>query len=237
MALASPPPPFAIATGDYMFAKPAVGQAGPQLDLYLAARTRYPNPVFPALGNHECTGATASNCGDVSVDGLTDNYQQFVAKLLAPIGQTLPYFTFTVAAIDGTWTAKFVFVAANAWSTDQAAWLDGALVPETTYTFVVRHEPTAANTAPGVDPSQQIIDAHPYTLLITGHTHTYERRSGREIVIGNGGAPLSGSKDFGWGLVQQRADGAIQVDMLDYHTGLPDLGFRFAVNADGSAAP
>ena len=33
------------------------------LDLYLAARQPYPNVQFPAMGNHECTGATASNCG------------------------------------------------------------------------------------------------------------------------------------------------------------------------------
>jgi hypothetical protein len=37
--------------------------------------------------------------------------------------------------------------------------------------------------------------------------------------------------------LQQRADGAIQVDMVDYATGALDTAFRFAVNPDGSSAP
>jgi hypothetical protein len=37
--------------------------------------------------------------------------------------------------------------------------------------------------------------------------------------------------------VQQRADNAIQFDMLDYQTSAPDTSFRFAVNPDGSSAP
>ena len=57
------------------------------------------------------------------------------------------------------------------------------------------------------------------------------------MIIGNGGAPLTGSKDYGFGMVNQRPDGAIQVDMIDYHTLLADPSFRFAVNADGTAAP
>ena len=43
--------------------------------------------------------------------------------------------------------------------------------------------------------------------------------------------------NYGYGLVQQRADGALQVDMVDYGTGQLDTAFRFAVRADGSAAP
>ena len=78
---------------------------------------------------------------------------------------------------------------------------------------------------------------HPYTLAIVGHTHTYEHFSGREVIIGNGGAPLTGSKNYGFGVFGQRADGAIQVDMLDYSTGLADTRFRFAVKPDGSPAP
>jgi hypothetical protein len=57
------------------------------------------------------------------------------------------------------------------------------------------------------------------------------------VIFGNGGAPLSGSGNYGFGLVQQRADNAIQVDMLDYSSMQPDTKFEFAVNPDGSAAP
>ncbi|HEY8087369.1 MAG TPA: hypothetical protein VIF09_05980, partial [Polyangiaceae bacterium] len=59
----SPPPTFGVSTGDYMFATPGKGNAAPQLGLYITARGNYSNLMFPAMGNHECTGYTASNCG------------------------------------------------------------------------------------------------------------------------------------------------------------------------------
>ena len=229
--------PFVITTGDYMFASTRGQEAGPQLDLYLAARAQYAGTVFPAMGNHECTGATASNCGPASADGVTSNYATYLAKMLAPIAQTLPYYAVNLSASDGSWTAKLVFVAANAWSADQAAWLDTTLAQATTYTIVVRHESRSANTAPGVTPSEQIMARYPYTLSIVGHTHTYEHFSGREVIIGNGGAPISSGKNYGFGVVSQRTDGALQVDMLDYATGSTDTRFRFAVKADGTPAP
>jgi len=231
-----PQVPFVVSTGDYQFSYGST--AGAQLDLYLGARKQFPGPEFPAMGNHECTGATASNCGPGTHSGQTANYQAFMSKMLAPIGQTKPYYAIHVAAADGSWTAKFVFVAANAWTSDQGTWLDSAMSESTTYTFVVRHEPASATTAPGVTPSEQIMAKHPYTLAIVGHSHTYGRSSQREVIVGNGGAPLSsGSVDYGYALVQRRSDGAIQVDMIDYMTAQPVSGMGFAVKADGSPAP
>ena len=78
---------------------------------------------------------------------------------------------------------------------------------------------------------------YPYTLAIVGHTHTYQKSGSREVIVGNGGAPHSGGASYGFGLLQQRADNAIQVDMLDSSTMQPDSSFRFAVKADGSPAP
>ncbi len=233
-----PHPPFAVSTGDYQFAKSSGSQAAPQIDLYMAARSHFSGAVFPAMGNHECTGATASNCGPGSQDGSTSNYQAFLSKMLGPVGQSSPFYSIEVDAADGSWTSKFVFVAANAWSSAQASWLSNVLSQSTTYTFIVRHESKAANQAPGVDPSEQIMAQHPYTLSIVGHTHTYERSGPREIIVGNGGAPLTGGKNFGYAIVNQRAsDGAIVVDMVDYASGLGDASFHFAVKADGSPAP
>jgi hypothetical protein len=77
----------------------------------------------------------------------------------------------------------------------------------------------------------------PYTLAIVGHTHTYAKTGPRQVTMGNGGAPLTGGSTYGFGLISQRADDAIQVDMIDYQTGKADLGFRFALKADGSPAP
>jgi hypothetical protein len=227
-----PRPPFVISTGDYMFASDrAAGQAAAQLGLYMKARAGYSGLFFPAMGNHECTGATISNCAP----NPTPNYLEFVARMLAPIEKALPYYVIGLDSVDGTWTAKVVFVAANAWSSSQQSWLEATLSLRTTYTFVVRHEPASEGDAPGVSPSEAIMARHPYTLAIVGHDHTYGHYPDhpREVLIGNGGAPLS-SKDFGYGLFAQRADGAIVVDMVHWLTGQRDPAFHFVVAADGS---
>ncbi len=230
----NPVPLFSVSTGDYMFASTSGGQASPQLDLYLQARAKFPGTFFPAMGNHECTGATASNCGSGNQDGITDNYTQFLSKLLGPIQKTAPYYSVDINASDNSWTSKFVFVAANAWDSTQASWLQQTMARQTTYTFVVRHESSSANTAPGVSPSDQILSGSAYTLLIVGHSHTYDHPSTKEVLFGNGGAPLSGSANYGYGVFTQRPDGAIVVDAVDYQSNQPDPSFHFAVKPDGT---
>jgi Calcineurin-like phosphoesterase len=232
----SPRPHFAVSSGDYIFSTGNGTQAAPQFDLYQAARTKFSGTLFPAMGNHECTGAVTSNCGTVK-DGTPANYTAFLSKMLSPIGKTKPYYDIRVDALDHKWTSKFLFVAANAWDAAQGAWMKQAMAKPTTYTFVVRHEPVAASNAPGVKPSEAIMAQFPYTLAIVGHTHTYAKTGPRQVTMGNGGAPLTGGSTYGFGLISQRADDAIQVDMIDYQTGKADLGFRFALKADGSPAP
>jgi hypothetical protein len=225
-------PQFAVTTGDYMFASSGGGQVSPQLDLYLGARSNYGGWVYPTMGNHECTGRTASNCGLGNADGMTENYQGFLDRLLGPLGQMKPYYSVHLAAADGTWTAKFVFVAANAWDQDQATWLDSELALPTTYTFMVRHEGAGVG-APGVAPSDASLGAHPYTLLIAGHSHTFEYRGyDKEVIIGNGGAPISGSVNYGYVIAERRADGAIQFSAKDYQTRA--VFSSFVVQADGT---
>jgi hypothetical protein len=240
LAAVKPEPPFVLSTGDYQFSNPYGTQAAAQLQLYLNARGPYTGVQFPAMGNHECTGGTASNCGSGNTNGLTNNYKQFMSLLLGPIQKTTPYYAIDVNATDSSWTAKFVFIAANAWDSAQASWLDSTLAASTTYTFVVRHEPKSASTAPGVSPSETIMAKHPYTLAIVGHSHEYyhsKYSNPKEVVIGNGGAPLATNQTYGYAIFAQRTDGAIQVDMYDYQSGQPDTSFRFAVKADGSPAP
>jgi hypothetical protein len=231
----SPRPLFTISTGDYMFASASGTQAGPQMDLYLGARSHYSGTVFPAMGNHECTGATTSNCGPGTTDGVTNNYNVFMSKLLAPLGKTSPNYSVEIDATDRSWTSKFVFVAGNAWTSADATWLSGVLAQKTTYTFIVRHEPKAA-ASPGSTGSEPIMAQYPYTLAIVGHTHTYGKTGPKQVTIGNGGAPLVGSANYGYALIQQRADGAVQVDMIDATTGKPDTAFRFALHPDGTPA-
>ncbi len=232
----SPQPSFVLSTGDYQFASapPTSGSStsAPQLALFMQARAKFPGPWFPAMGNHECNGYTASNCGSGNTDGVTENYTNFLSTMLGPLAQTNPYYVIKINATDGSWTSKFVFVAANAWDSTQSSWLSATLAETTTYTFVIRHEATEANTAPGVSPSDSIISQYPLTLEINGHTHDYSK-SGNKIVMGNGGAPLTGSGDYGYGIVQQRSDGAMIVDEYDYMTNQADSSFHFVVTPTG----
>jgi hypothetical protein len=215
----APMPDFAITTGDYMFASTGGAEVDPQLDLYLGARSSYTGFVYPAMGNHECNGYTKSNCGPAGSDGEPPNYTQFMARMIAPIGEGRAYYAERFAAMDGSWTAKFVFIAANAWNKDQEHWLDLVLGEPTTYTFVVRHEPPDSNTAPGVDPSQTIIAKHPFTMLVTGHTHTYRHVPAyREIIVGNGGAPLTSAANYGYVIVARQPDGTLDVQSKDYQS-------------------
>ena len=228
----SPRPSFVVSTGDYLFASGRRGDiAAAQLDLYMRARALYSGAFFPAMGNHECTGATVSNCALTP----TATYSIFLQSVLGSIDRAVPYYAVRIDAIDASWSAKVVFVAANAWSSAQQTWLEGALSVSTTYTFVVRHEPASETEAPGVAPSETLMARHPYTLAIVGHTHTYGhyRDHPREVLIGNGGAPLS-SKTFGFGVFAQAPDGTIVVDMVDWQSGERDPAFHFVVAPDGT---
>ncbi len=226
----NPEPPFVVSTGDYQFSNPTGSQAAAQLTKYLNARGSYSGVQFPAMGNHECTGATASNCGSGNANGITNNYSSYMSMMLGPLQKTTPYYVINVNATNNAWTAKFVFIAANAWDSTQASWLSSTLAQKTTYTFIVRHEPASATTAPGTSPSESIMSQYPYTLAIVGHSHEYYHSSGsREVVIGNGGAPISTSQDYGYALVQQLTNGNIQVDMYDYQTNAKDSSFEFDV--------
>jgi hypothetical protein len=230
----NPRPGFAIGTGDYQFSSNGSSQTAPQLDLYLNARAKFSNPEYPTMGNHECTGATKSNCGAGTTNGLTSIYNTYVSKILTPLGLHGPYYSLLVQPPSMAWSAKVVFVAANAWTSAQATWLDSILSQPSTYTFIVRHESSQANTAPGVTPSGQIIAKHPYTMLIVGHDHTYKRMSQKEVMVGNGGAPLTTGSVYGYGVVAQRSDGTIQFTFYNYKTHA--VLDSFAVNADGSPA-
>jgi hypothetical protein len=243
----SPRPAFALTTGDYTFASPQGNQAVPQTDLYVNARSAFSNVVFPAMGVHECDGVMADNCGacgsGCSAEGTcvggvcqTPTYSAFVSQMLAPIGESLPYYTIHVDGTGGAWTAKFVIVACNAWSPAQATWLDTELATPTTYTFVVRHEDSTYTTAPclsgvGLDNAATIMSQHPYTLLIAGHPNTFEYfASEKEVVVGNGGAPLGGTADggvvdYGYVIAQQQPSGDIQLDELDYATNTVQATF------------
>lgn len=197
----NPKPEFAVATGDYQFANPSGSQGQAQLDLYAGARANFTGQLFPTMGNHECTGATAGNCAGTSSNNLT----AFKNTLLAPINQTNPWYRIDVNAVDGSWTSKFLFVACNDWDSTQQSWLQGELGQSTTYTFVVRHEPRNNGTAPCANTVDAMLTSSNTTLLLVGHTHTYSTY-GNQVLVGTGGAPLT-SSTYGWATIQQVSAG------------------------------
>jgi hypothetical protein len=157
--------------------------------------------------------------------------------MLGPIQKTLPYYSFNVNAPDGSWTSKFVVTAPNAWDTAQQTWLGTALAQKTTYTFVIRHEPSTSSGNPaGVAAIDTLLGMNPYTLLIVGHSHEYQHPYVQVALFGNGGAPLDNpAQGYGFGTFQRRAsDGAIVVDAIDSMTGAADASFHFAITPTGA---
>ncbi|MGZ3425169.1 MAG: metallophosphoesterase family protein [Polyangia bacterium] len=211
--IAQQAPSFVVGTGDYMFASTSNGPAvDAQLSMLLSAEQGFAGPVYHALGNHECTGATASNCPN---GNETANVRAFMS-LLVPPGTTTPYYR--VDFDTGQGSAKLVVIAANAWSATQAAWLETQLADPTTYTFVARHEAAAVTETAGAVASEAIVQKYPLTLELLGHWHRYQRLDTRHIVSGNGGAPLS-TGHYGFVLVDLLTNGNLTVSEIDQATG------------------
>ena len=220
---------FAVGTGDYMFASNDTAVQG-QVDQLVAGEANFTGPIYHALGNHECTGATASNCPN---GNETPNIRAFMSRLV-PSGTTTPYYRVDVDTPSGK--AKFVFVAANAWSDAQASWLTTQLADPTTYTFIVRHEPASITETPGVSPSEAIIKQFPMTLELLGHSHEYRRLDKQHVISGNGGAPIhsyfgnSASNNYGFLLFEQQPDGTLSATEIDESTGNPTDSWTISAN-------
>ena len=72
-------------------------------------------------------------------------------------------------------------------------------------------------------------------MLLVGHSHSYERLAQRELLVGNGGAPATGSAPYGYVIARRRDDGAIEFSA--YRWDNRQRFDQFAVWADGSSAP
>jgi hypothetical protein len=228
---------------------------------FMADRSaNYTGTLIPTLGNHEACGQDAATTGNCTTwtSGLIHDY---LVDIVQPsTGQSAyPYYS---VVLYGAWgTAKLVNVAANAWTSAQNTWLTNTLNVATTYTFVIRHEPSNATTAPGVTPSESLFASHytsgTLTLSLTGHTHlvqlpggtkpygdSYGSTQAYEIIMGNAGAPLDAGPYYGYGVLTRRAsDGAVVIqayeamssDGVTLLNNAPDPSFRFAVNPNGSS--
>ena len=251
----SPHPFFTITTGDYMCCGSGCSgsdsgcSSGQQLScaqqagIYTSAAQQFKGQVFSVLGNHECATSTSSNCGPSGQS--TENYTAFLTNILGTFGITPSvyptlanseaYYRIDIKSSDATnpWTAKFLMLAANAWDSAQSSWLTAQLATQTTYTFVVRHEPTSTtNCGSGCSDSNSIVQSAfgqgQVTMMLVGHSHIYRQDSisggygsgsggGVELVIGNGGAPLS-SGNFGYEICQQVTGGNITCTQYEYQS-------------------
>jgi hypothetical protein len=232
IARLNPMPEFVLATGDYVYASTQGSESVTQLKLYTDARAGFHGPLWATMGNHECDGFTRTNCANRS----TSNFDAFVTSMLQPIGESKPWYVRRVDAPDGSWTAKFIIVAANWWNSTERDWLNQQLSAPTTYTFVIRHEPSSAPTAPGINDIDAAVSAHPVTLVLEGHTHTWRHDTGsKEVIIGNGGAPATGGVPPGYTIVSQQADKSLVISNYDSSNG--HALSTFAVKPDGTSAP
>ena len=220
--------PFAVGTGDYMFAATSTAVTA-QLDLFQSAEANYTGYVFHCMGNHECNGRTASNCPNLNE---YPNVTAFRSRLQADLPEVYHDFTVTTSLGD----AHFILAAPNAWTSTQSTWLSNALnVTGPRYTFVFTHEPPNASGPPaGATEAEAIITRHTTTLRIYGHTHEYAHQTPNIVITGNAGAPLQHPGDhYGFVEVIQRADGNIVLN--EYAIGDPaTLSSSFVVTPTGT---
>jgi hypothetical protein len=219
---------FMVGTGDYMFASSA-SAVDAQLQLFTAARAAFGGPVYLTMGNHECNGYTNSNC-----PALNEHPNVTAFLKLLPAGVSKPFYRVDLDTPKGK--AKLLFVAANAWSDEQGQWLQQQLADATAYTFVVRHEPTprySSDTAPGVAPSEALIGAAPFTLMLLGHSHEYLHFDAKHVISGNAGAPLSSGQHYGFLMIEQQDDGSLQASEIDEASGNVTDSWR--IDAAGNA--
>jgi hypothetical protein len=213
---------FALDLGDHMYVcNDSVQTATAQMDLFVGATRRFPGTWFMTEGNHECWKGPCV----AGMPGVNDaNYAVFM-QALAPISQT-PYYSFDVQTSLGL--ATFVVIADNSWSNAQQSWLEQTLATadaKAKYTIVARHHPTDDSTVATNPLSLQIVRAHKFALLLTGHSHLYKHTSadgGRVLVMGNSGAPLIvGGTFYGYAIVDQLATGMLKVSVYDINAQSP----------------
>ena len=209
---------FALDQGDHMFnCGSSFADAATQMQLYVSAAATLGKTVFMTMGNHECSGESTALC-TTAVYGHNANYTAFIDALrtISP----LPYYRFDVQTENGL--AVFLVVADDVWDATEQSWLEQQLTDadaKARYTFVSKHHPDGNTDHPQFQQIYDLVTSHKFTLFFTGHSHYYRHESSRVMVLGCGGAPLTGGNFWGYGIVAQQADGSISVTVYDQASG------------------
>jgi hypothetical protein len=220
---------FALDLGDHMYVcNHDATVAQDQMNLFLQGVGHFGGTWFMTMGNHECEH---SPCPIGSTDV---NFNTFL-QALAPISSK-PYYSVDVHTSLGL--ARFVFIADNSWDSAQQSWLDQTLSDadtNATYTIICKHHPTGDTSLADNLTILGVIRNHKFSMLLTGHSHEYYHEpradNGRDLVIGNGGAPLIAGGTFnGYGIVEQKSDGSLVFTMYDVATGAQQDQVTFGPN-------
>jgi hypothetical protein len=86
---------------------------------------------------------------------------------------------------------------------------------------VSKHHPDGNTDDPAFPKIYALVKQHEYTLFLTGHSHLYKRQPDdpRAVMVGCGGAPLTGGTFWGYGVAEQKQDDRIYVSVYDQATG------------------
>jgi hypothetical protein len=224
---------FVVDQGDHLFncsySPAGLASARQQMAAYVSAATLFGQTVFMTLGNHECSGESTTLCDAQGSYGPNPNYTAFMESL-RPIS-ALPYYRVDVQTSTGL--AVFLIVADDVWDSAEQSWLTQQLTDadlRAKYTFVSKHHPNRNTDHPEFQQIFDLVTAHKYTLFMTGHSHYYrhDSRDPRVLVMGVGGAPLSGGNFWGYGTVRQGPDDRIYVTIYDQATNHVEDQFDLA---------
>jgi len=211
---------FALDLGDHMYVcNNSASIASQQMGLFMQGTQHFGGTWFMTEGNHECMGTGSGYCPTGSTN---TNFTAFMSAL-APISST-PYYSVNIQTSLGL--ATFVFVADNSFDTAQQTWLKSTLTTadqNAKYTIIAKHHPEGDTSVAANSTIMSIIRAHKFALLLTGHTHSYTHQTtdnGRDLVLGNGGAPLVSAGTFnGYGMIDELSNGQLQVSIYDVASG------------------
>jgi hypothetical protein len=195
-------PQFTVFTGDvvYTYNPPDTTSAAAQIDLFLQASQAIDRPLAPAMGNHD------------DVDGTPSVWSQKFNENA--------YYGFTVHTTPGD--VRFTVTDDTYWDSRQLAWVGQELSNGAPYHIVVKHHPSDSTDNDNTQ-FNTLVSQTPPTLILSGHEHLYRKLMPRELVLGEGGAPLAQSAhSYGFAMIDELSDGSgFQVTVYNSDTDAP----------------